>query len=71
MSTGGTTAATTGSLSVLSQNNRRSRVSYGYSRPCYVLKLDIRGYFMHINRERLLEIWLRSLEPFRAKGKLA
>ncbi|MBR1877794.1 MAG: RNA-directed DNA polymerase [Paludibacteraceae bacterium] len=32
-----------------------------YSRPCYVLKMDIRGYFMHISRERLLEICLSSL----------
>lgn len=35
--------------------------SRNYSRPCYVLKMDIRGYFMHIRRERLLEICLRSL----------
>lgn len=31
-------------------------VSQGYSKPCYVLKTDIRGYFMHINREILLRI---------------
>ena len=31
-------------------------VSAGYSRPCYVLKLDIRGYFMNIDRGRLLKI---------------
>lgn len=35
--------------------------SYGYSRPCYVLKMDISGYFMHIDRERLLSICLSSL----------
>ena len=35
--------------------------SRNYSRPCYVLKMDIRGYFMHINRERLLEICLATL----------
>ena len=35
--------------------------SRNYSRPCYVLKMDIRGYFMHIRRERLLEICIRSL----------
>lgn len=39
-------------------------VSCNYSRPCFVLKLDIQGYFMHINRRRLLEICLNALEPF-------
>ena len=28
--------------------------SQNWSKPCYVLKLDIKGYFMHINREILL-----------------
>lgn len=44
-----------------------SSVSCGYSRSCYVLKLDITGYFMHINRAKLLEICLSSLEPFRER----
>lgn len=35
--------------------------SRGYSRPCYVLKMDIRGYFMNINRQRLSDICLHSL----------
>ena len=35
--------------------------SLNYSRPCYILKMDIRGYFMHINRQRLLDICLSSL----------
>ncbi len=35
--------------------------SRNYSVPCYVLKMDIRGYFMHISRERLLDICLSSL----------
>lgn len=30
-------------------------VSKGFSRPCYVLKIDIKGYFMSINRTKLLE----------------
>lgn len=30
--------------------------SHNWQRPCYVMKLDIRGYFMHINRKRLLDI---------------
>lgn len=40
-------------------------VSCYYSRPCHILKLDIQGYFMHIDRRRLLEICLIALEPFR------
>ena len=35
--------------------------SLNYTEACHVLKMDIRGYFMHINRERLLEITLRQL----------
>ncbi len=31
-------------------------VSAGYSKPCYILKLDIKGYFMNIDRMRLLSI---------------
>lgn len=38
------------------------RESQNYTKPCYVLKMDIRGYFMHINRQRLLDITLRQLE---------
>ena len=30
--------------------------SHNWQRECYVMKLDIRGYFMHINRQRLLDI---------------
>lgn len=35
--------------------------SRDWTRPCYALKLDIRGYFMHINRHRLLDIATGSL----------
>lgn len=35
--------------------------SRNWTRPCYALKLDIRGYFMHINRQRLLQIAAASL----------
>lgn len=35
--------------------------SQNYQERCYVLKLDIRGYFMHIDRHRLLDITLRQL----------
>jgi len=35
--------------------------SQNWTRECYVLKLDIRGYFMHINRRKLLGICLDTL----------
>ncbi|MCQ2069426.1 MAG: RNA-directed DNA polymerase [Bacteroidaceae bacterium] len=35
--------------------------SQNYVERCYVLKMDIRGYFMYINRNRLLELCLDSL----------
>ena len=35
--------------------------SQNYTEACYVLKMDIRGYFMHINRQRLLDITISSL----------
>ena len=34
----------------------------GYKREAYVLKLDISGYFMHIDRGRLLDICRRTLQ---------
>ncbi|MBQ7181593.1 MAG: RNA-directed DNA polymerase, partial [Bacteroidaceae bacterium] len=37
------------------------RESQNYTVPCYVLKMDISGYFMHIDRQRLLDITLRQL----------
>lgn len=38
------------------------RESDNWQHPCYVLKLDIQGYFMHINRQRLLDIALDSID---------
>lgn len=35
--------------------------SHNWQRKCYVMHLDIRGYFMHIVRKRLLEIAVASL----------
>lgn len=35
--------------------------SHEWQRPCYAMHLDIRGYFMHIVRRRLLEISTASL----------
>ncbi len=37
------------------------RASQNYTEPCWVLKMDISGYFMHIVRQRLLNITLRQL----------
>lgn len=36
-------------------------VSLNYTRPCYVLKLDIRGYFMGIHRPTLYDIAIKTL----------
>ncbi len=38
------------------------RESQNYTLPCYVLKMDICGYFMHIRRERLLSLCLSALD---------
>lgn len=37
------------------------RESQNYQERCYVMKMDIRGYFMHIDRRKLLEITLCQL----------
>lgn len=36
--------------------------SMNYQRECYAMSLDIRGYFMHINRQRLLDIATNTLQ---------
>ncbi len=43
--------------------------SQNYAEQCYVLKMDVRGYFMHINRQRLLDITITSLRRM-AKHKV-
>lgn len=46
--------------------------SRNWQRKCYVLHLDIRGYFMHIDRQRLLKIAvgsLRKMSSHKADGK--
>lgn len=35
--------------------------SHNYTQPCYVLKMDISGYFMHICRQRLYDITIQRL----------
>lgn len=36
--------------------------SDNYQRECYVMQIDIKGYFMHIHRQRLVEISRATLE---------
>ena len=36
--------------------------SQNYTVPCYVMKMDIRGYFMHIDRKRLLDICYATID---------
>jgi len=43
------------------QHHIRS-VSKNYSACCYVLKVDVKGYFMHINRRLLLNICVNTLD---------
>lgn len=35
--------------------------SRAFTRPCYIMKLDIRGYFMHIDRQKLCDVACSSL----------
>ncbi len=39
--------------------------SQNYSKDCYILKLDLRGYFMSINRKLLLKKLIALLEKYR------
>ena len=48
----------------LEQHIRRE--SRNYTRPCYVMKMDIRGYFMSIDRQRLLDIATATLDRMAA-----
>lgn len=52
-------------ISRLAEHIRKE--SRSYSRRCYVMKLDIRGYFMHIDRQRLLDMALATLEKMRRR----
>ena len=38
------------------------KASENWQRPCYAIHLDIRGYFMHINRRKLLEICWQTFD---------
>ena len=44
-----------------------SECSRGYTRDCYILKLDIQGYFMNIDREILMKIINKSLAERKAE----
>ena len=37
------------------------QASLNWTQPCYAMNLDIRGYFMHINREKLLKLSIDTL----------
>ena len=41
------------------------QASLNWSEKCYAMNLDIRGYFMHIDRERLLKIAVNSMNNMR------
>ena len=41
------------------------KASNNYQKRCYALKLDKRGYFMHINRQKLLEVATGTLSKMR------
>jgi len=43
------------------------RESQNYTQPCYVLKMDIRGYFMNINRIKLLELCMSTFDRMKHK----
>ncbi len=45
-------------------------VSEGYSKPCYFLKIDIRGYFMSINRNVLLDLCRKTLSKVKDRKDL-
>lgn len=42
-------------------NRHIRKASRNYMVPTYVLKMDIRGYFMHINRQRLCDVSLNTI----------
>lgn len=39
--------------------------SDNYRKPCYILKIDVKGYFMHINRQKLLTLCMETLDRMR------
>ena len=42
-----------------------AKESNNYQKTCYVLQMDIKGYFIHINREKLIEISEKQLEKMK------
>lgn len=45
-------------------------VSKGYSKPCYVLKIDIKGYFMNIDRDILMKLCKKTLSNIKKDKEL-
>ncbi len=39
--------------------------SQGYTKPCYILKLDIKGYFYNINKQKLHDMIMETLKTHR------
>ena len=46
-------------------------VSANYSRPCHVLKVDVKGYFMNINREKLFQLCRNTLDRMKDRPSTA
>ena len=42
--------------------------SQNYRKTCYILKIDIKGYFMHIDRKKLLALCMETLERMRSRN---
>lgn len=40
--------------------------SNNYNKECYILKMDIKGYFIHINRNKLIEISSKQLNKLKS-----
>lgn len=43
--------------------------SENYIKECYVLKIDIKGYFMNIDRNILLDVSLKTIQKYKSKEK--
>lgn len=46
-------------------NHHIRSISKNYTKTCYILKMDIKGHFMHIDRELLLNICYKTLESIK------
>ena len=44
--------------------------SQNYTKPCYILKLDIKGYFYHIKKEKLYIILIKTIKDYQGSLKI-